>query len=799
MSFPVWDQNKIKQYRGRWDALQRVDETVPTGDSSRSETGGGGTGGFDLDELSDKARQLFEDVDMFGRPQLRYETVIEGLSHLLFTQEGNPPTRKLLHHLDGQNNRQTYYHELELPKKRGGTRQLAASLDPLKWVQRSVLIVFTHLFPRHKCAHGFERGKSIVTHAKQHTNKRFVYTIDIKDFFPSITRNRIFGMLQAYPINATRPVARYLANLTCYKGALPQGAPTSPILSNLICRRLDSRLFKWARQNGYTYSRYADDLTFSTNKGAFPQRDRHLIHKTVRSEGFDINEDKSRLQPYYQRQMVTGIVVNEKANLPREKLRGLRALLHNIDVHGWTSQVGRQALFDTADEWRTYITATLPASEFHKHEKKQREEHLLVNPATRLPHVTTADKLREVVGGMVSYVGAVRGQDDRTYLRMKKRYDRLSKRLDRFTEEVQKGRKSEAAKEINIRDQQTDAPDEMARHEEEEARYYPQAKKWIEALNEGDLSPSEFRENLAEWTDRSLEMAWFLRAQSDADVRHADFLKRVRQIAYALDLDPEITSNFLLKQGDQRSFKGLLHAPYEDWASPEEILGTCQEVFDRYKGRLPNPLQQQTMKMLAEVESWIEANPKEYPWPPDGQTTSVQSVLQKYKEDTRLGPIDFIERMEEKFEGVRDEHGVEVQLPEFGIDFRTHVPALMNALKKIVASMAQHTVDDAVIIEMEEVEVADGRKEIVVIIRDENGQMPPGKSPDLVDIFSGDTGDALYYAPTRSGLRGLARWTLTAAFDDGQAYEFDVMKDQRQDAPHHTGGVVHRITLPKGE
>lgn len=205
--------------------------------------------------ISFRYAEEFEPADISYEPSkpLNYDTLHEGLRHLLDTQPGNTLLERLIRHLDGTNNRRSYYHEVEIPKKREGTRTLTVPSHPLKWVQRSLLTVLTHLFPRHKCAHGFERGKSIITHARQHVGKRYVYTIDIKDFFPSITRNRVFGMLKAYPFHAPQAVARYLANLTCYEGCLPQGAPTSPILSNLLCRRLDSRLFKWARRNGYTY------------------------------------------------------------------------------------------------------------------------------------------------------------------------------------------------------------------------------------------------------------------------------------------------------------------------------------------------------------------------------------------------------------------------------------------------------------------------------------------------------------------------------------------------------------------
>ena len=814
MALPTWDSDTVLNFKGRWNALnregRRIENKPTTNDTSklllRNNT-------FprreDLLPFREKVSQLkvihrdgSSTVYFFfggeyiglkmteGKPVgLNYTSLYEGLAHLLYTQPGNPPHESLIRHLDGSDNRASYYHELTIPKKRGGVRTLTVPLHPLKWVQRSLLLVLTHLFPRHKCAHGFERGKSIITHAKQHVGKRYVYTIDIKDFFPSITRNRVFGMLQAYPVKATTPVARYLANLTCHNGCLPQGTPTSPILSNLLCRRLDSRLFKWARRNGYTYSRYADDLTFSTNRDRFPEHDIAFIDDVIRGEGFEVNEEKRRLQPYYKRQMVTGLVVNEKLNLPREKLRGLRALLHNIEEHGWRSQVGRASVFETAEEWREYITADLDRKPFRKHLKKQADTHKLLNPAATLPHVRHEDQLRRVVRGKIEFVGAVRGQEDPIYQRMLDTFKRLSERLDHYTEQKKKGAE-------RIRDQKEIISDDEEKRRENAPRYYATLMKHIEALEE-DLSESEFREKLGEWENHSLEMCWLLERTDDA---REEVIQQAKKIAYSLDTDPSETARFFRRFNDYMGFRGLLHPPSDPSVSPTDIIGACEELLSQFT--LPNGIQKETREVIDRSDSWVDAHQdspreKQYPWPPEGESTPVkENVLVPFKRHTRFNnrkrDEDLVAYLRDYAEKLPD--SVDFNFPRKGKRFRTHVPSVLPALKKLLSSMAEHTKSDTVHVSVEEIDLG-GFDGVEVSIWDEDSSIE--EEPILESIFRGDTREALYHQTADTGLRGYARWTLIASFSNGSAYEFDVMQNQRNEAPEHDSGVVHRITFPK--
>lgn len=811
MDLPVWDEEKTLQFKGRWNALNRrgrqIDRCPTTNDTSRvllennvfpeAEKLTPPFQRITFKNEGEPNRVFWRVEDEFvelniaqtspadcGRKKLTYTSLYEGFAHLLHTQESNPPTQSLIRHLDGEDNRRAYYQELEIPKKRGGTRTLDVPHDPLKWLQRSLLIVLTHLFPRHKCAHGFERGKSIVTHAEKHVRKSFVYTVDIEDFFPSITWSRVFGMLQAYPFKATKPVARYIANLVTYKGRLPQGAPTSPILANLLCRRLDSRLFKWARENGYTYTRYADDLTFSTNRDSFPEEDRALIDQVIRDEGFAVNESKKRLMTSHQRQMVTGLVVNEKVNLPREKIRGIRALLHNIKAHGWESQLRRKAVFDSGEEWREYITGRIDLREFRKIDKKQREKHLLVNPSAQITKAQTVRDLQRVVQGKVEFLRHVRGKDDPVYQRMSSRLNDLVQRYKSFSERQKEGRDYSRER----REKDEGVLDEISENGEvqRQSSHYKQLQDW---LHSEDMGHDTLRERLEEWREHSLEMGWLL--DRTAQQPQEKWLLQAKQIAYALDTRPEETALFFRRFDDDKGFRGLLHDPEDISAEPETILGACRRAFEEY--RLPNGLQESTEIILKRCSEWMEAHEGSHPW-----RGLKDEVLQPYKEETRFQVKpgqDLIGRLKEWSTKSEDEIEPEVIFhAEMGKTFRTHVPSVFPPIKKLVQSMAEHTITGAVHVDIDRVEV-DQFTQLVLKIWDEGGEVRD--EPELKELFSGDTRRALYNQTNDKGLRGYARWTFIAPFANGNTYEFDVMRNQRSEVNNEVPGVMHRITFYK--
>jgi len=222
------------------------------------------------------------------------------------------------------NNRERFYDVKELPKRGGGVRTLHAVRGALWYLQKKTYDYLSsiELYQPHAAAKGFVKEGGIVVHAKIHRNKKLVMSYDIKDFFPSITFARVRGMFMNKPFEFSSEDATVYAQICCLpddNGALPQGGITSPYISNMICRKLDSRLLGFANERKLNYSRYADDLTFSTNENVNFKKITEYVTKTLKEEGFQINEEKSRLMKKSDRQVVTGVIVNEGINVNNAK------------------------------------------------------------------------------------------------------------------------------------------------------------------------------------------------------------------------------------------------------------------------------------------------------------------------------------------------------------------------------------------------------------------------------------------------------------------------------------------------
>jgi hypothetical protein len=242
-----------------------------------------------------------------------------------------------------------HYKRFTIPKKTGGERTISAPMPRLKYAQSEILIRILQKVNIHEAAHGFVSEKSIVSNAMPHLQSEVVINMDLKDFFPTITYDRVKGVFRN--LGYSQHVATILALICSEQGVdkveldgenwfiasgerrLPQGAPTSPMITNILCRHLDKRLAGLALKLGFRYTRYADDLTFSaTHEGA---KNVNLLLKTVReivtSEGLVIHPDKTKVMRKGSRQEVTGITVNQKPTVCSKRLKQFRAFLHQIE------------------------------------------------------------------------------------------------------------------------------------------------------------------------------------------------------------------------------------------------------------------------------------------------------------------------------------------------------------------------------------------------------------------------------------------------------------------------------------
>jgi RNA-directed DNA polymerase len=291
------------------------------------------------------------------------------------------------------------YTVFEIPKRSGGVRNISAPKTSLAILQGKLKQVLQAVYQPKKCVQGFVTEKCIRTNAEAHRKQKFVLNIDLEDFFPSINFGRVRGMFMAFPYELPASVATVLAQISCFNNYLPQGAPTSPIISNMVCTKLDTQLAALARTNKCFYTRYADDITFSTSVPNFPvqlakQFENFVeigqeLSEVIVHNGFVVNSRKTRLQRSNSHQEVTGLTVNDKPNVDRRFLRQIRAMLHDWDIRG----------LDVAQE------------RYLQHRKKHRS-----------PEKTYPLNFKHVVRGKIEFVGMVRGKQDPIYGRLKEKY-----------------------------------------------------------------------------------------------------------------------------------------------------------------------------------------------------------------------------------------------------------------------------------------------------------------------------------------------------------------------------------------
>jgi retron-type reverse transcriptase len=263
-------------------------------------------------------------------------------------------------------------------------------------------MILQEIYEPSKYAMGFAKNRSVVDNAKRHINQNYVFNIDLKDFFPSITRARISARLKVKPFEFSDDIARMISGLCTMKVSdgenvkyvLPQGAPTSPTITNIICDKLDHKLAGLAKRFGLNYSRYADDITFSSSHNVYQEESdfRKELQRIITEDGFVINDKKTRLQKRGSRQEVTGVIVCEKANVTKKYVKEIRNLLYIWERYGYDEAVKR----------------------FHPRYKAEKGHVKKHNP-----------NLYAVLEGKLLYLKMVKGENDYVYKRLQGKYDHL--------------------------------------------------------------------------------------------------------------------------------------------------------------------------------------------------------------------------------------------------------------------------------------------------------------------------------------------------------------------------------------
>lgn len=293
------------------------------------------------------------------------------------------------------------YHTFKVPKKSGGYRNISSPDEKLKWVQGKLNNYILKKYEFLDCQYGFVKGKSIVDNAKVHQKSKYILNIDLKSFFPSIHFGRVRGAFMAKPFNLSNEVATVLAKIACYHNELPQGSPCSPTISNIVCYTLDKRMIKLSEEYHFSYTRYADDITISSDtplpKEIIIRTEENIIivGKKLRSiiehQGFTLNETKTNYSFPKERKEVTGLIVNQKVNIKKVYLKELRALLHRAEKEG-------------LEEAAIYYF------------KLQKEDRFIYTRKNLLYHI------RNVIEGKLNFISMVRGKKDFVYQRYLEQY-----------------------------------------------------------------------------------------------------------------------------------------------------------------------------------------------------------------------------------------------------------------------------------------------------------------------------------------------------------------------------------------
>ena len=343
-------------------------------------------GSFQLEKTDQQLSEAFQCLSNPRDVALLLDVAYSHLTYLLYRR---PPAES--------------YRTFSIRKKSGDTRLICAPRSALAAVQSKLHQVLQAVYKPRPCVHGFVRGRGIHSNAAVHQRRANVFNTDLKDFFGTINFGRVFGMLKARPYELPENVAAVLAQICCFNNALPQGAPTSPVVSNMICAKLDGELMRLAKKTRCTYTRYADDITFSTSRKLFPQAIGvpvdgiqsivgSQLAEIIESNGFEVSPNKTRLLNCYVRQEVTGLTVNEFPNVRRKYVRQVRAMLHAWEKFG----------YDDA-------------------EKEYREKYDMADrgPGRKAP------SFRMVLRGKLEFLGMVRGKDDRIFVRLCQRLHEL--------------------------------------------------------------------------------------------------------------------------------------------------------------------------------------------------------------------------------------------------------------------------------------------------------------------------------------------------------------------------------------
>lgn len=661
--------------------------------------------------------------------------------------------RHLQYHAFHNSNRYTHFY---ISKKSGGERTINAPVKALKNIQTTINYILSCVYKPQMPAHGFLKNRSVVTSAKHHVGKNYVYNIDLKNFFPSIHKARIEKRLQLPPFNLTddkTDIAIIISRLTTQKvlefsdaktgkreqlslenkkllalpenkkilkkykendeqssfktfAVLPQGAPSSPIISNFICDRLDRRLLGLAKRFKAKYTRYADDITFSSMHNIYQKDSEFLkeLHEIIKSQNFDLNDKKTRLQKRGYKQEVTGVIVNDKTNVSRKYIKQLRAMLYAIEKHG----------IKKAEQ------------SFRKHYKNDRGYSKNGVPS-----------ILNVLHGKLEYLKMVKAADDSTYLKLKKRYDVI------ISSEVDLG--------LGKDEQKT------SMNKYKKVKYIHNPKKLVELLSIFTQNNNPLKYTTHSWDMGQLEGKW---------ENYDDFIK-------------QLSSEWKKISKGIKQIKPQLHAKISNFLFNKE-LGATKDNKKVYWG-IHNKFQFGWSS--PELKEWIDNgnDPFTFLLPKDKRKTIDNKNIDRFKDLVHVFKNEIEIRAEGKrFKQLLKEIKKKKLGSEFkvvfdksidGVEFYTDVDHLKQGLEKIFDEMAIRTEFPNIKISASK-NIEDGYIDVRIVHID---SYPDKESSELVEeINNGDFSDI------KKSFESLCDWSIETKCEDGQ-FKIDYLKTDEKE------------------
>lgn len=362
---------------------------------------------MDRKQIAQQASLLKDKADLLNLLNQIKKAEIEdmGLDSTMY----HPFTEKQLNFYCNPNHTYHRYRQFKIKKKSGGFRQITAPrTQSFMMMLSAVDILLRSVYTPSEYAMGFTEGRSVVSNATVHIGMNYIFNMDLKDFFPSIHQARVWKRLQVPPFKFPQPIANIIAGLCCMKEiredsegnkkdvyVLPQGAPTSPVITNMICDRLDFYLSRLAKRFGMNYTRYADDITFSSMHYVYRKDGKFIkeLERIIKEQGFSINEAKTRLQKRGARQEVTGIIVSDKLNVTQKYVREIRNILYIWDRYGYS--VAYSKFFPKYKEDKGHVKKGNPD---------------MIN----------------VIDGKLMYLKMVKGDNDSVYTRLYAKFQKLA-------------------------------------------------------------------------------------------------------------------------------------------------------------------------------------------------------------------------------------------------------------------------------------------------------------------------------------------------------------------------------------